>query len=385
MKRARLLLLLMLAAIPVAGYPPVEIDYFFETGCPECRAVNEQVLSQLEAGYAGQYMLRRWDINIESNFLVLAAYQERLGMEGNHPVSIVIDGREALTGLQAIRAGLLDKVALAIDARLQAEAEGTPFLRPPPIGPATVAEVKGRGARFAPPLVALAGLADGLNPCAFTTIVFLVSLLAVAGRRGRVVLLGGLAFCAASFATYLLIGFGLLAGLQRLQAVAWLRVAIEWTSIGALVVLGVLSLLDAWRYARTGDSRRVLLQLPGGIKRLVHNVARTRMRSPAALGAGFACGAAVTALESVCTGQMYLPTLVLMSREGGTRPWGLLLLYNLMFVVPLLAVFGLSALGVRSQRLTAWTRLHVVTAKLLLAVVFLLLAALFVLQGQTGS
>jgi cytochrome c biogenesis protein CcdA len=160
--------------------------------------------------------------------------------------------------------------------------------------------------------------------------------------------------------------------------VAWLRVAIGWTSIGALVVLGLLSLLDAWRYGRTGDSQAVLLQLPCGIKRLVHRVARTQMRGHTAIWAGLACGAAVTALESVCTGQMYLPTLVLMSREsGGGRTWGLLLLYNLMFVMPLLVVFGLAALGVRSRRLSDWTRLHVVPAKILLALVFLLLAALF--------
>jgi len=72
---------------------------------------------------------------------------------------------------------------------------------------------------------------------------------------------------------------------------------------------------------------------------------------------------------------MCLPTLVLMSREGGgSRAWGLLLLYNILFVVPLLAVFVLSALGVRSQRLVDWTRHHVVPSKLLLALVAFLLA-----------
>ena len=82
-------------------------------------------------------------------------------------------------------------------------------------------------------------------------------------------------------------------------------------------------------------------------------------------------------LESVCTGQMYLPTLVFMSREGGgLRAWGLLLLYNVLFVVPLFAVFLLGASGVRSQRLADWTRRNVVPAKLLLAAVFLVLAAL---------
>ena len=82
-------------------------------------------------------------------------------------------------------------------------------------------------------------------------------------------------------------------------------------------------------------------------------------------------------LESVCTGQLYLPVLVWLSREsGGMRAWMLLLLYNVAFVLPLLVVFLLAAYGVHNQRLSDWSRRHVVPAKLVLAAVFLILAFL---------
>jgi cytochrome c biogenesis protein CcdA len=79
---------------------------------------------------------------------------------------------------------------------------------------------------------------------------------------------------------------------------------------------------------------------------------------------------------------MYLPTLVFMSRDGGGfRAWGMLLLYNILFIVPLFAVFLLGAFGVRSQRLAELTRRHVVPSKILLSLVFFALAVFLLLYA----
>jgi cytochrome c biogenesis protein CcdA len=236
--------------------------------------------------------------------------------------------------------------------------------------------------RFCWPAVAVAGLADGLNPCAFATIVFLTSLLASGGRRGRSVFIGGLAFCVASFVTYFLIGFGLLAALRRLEGLLTVRALVEWGTMAALMILGAFSLLDAWRYSQSGDAGSVRLQLPAGVKRRIRLFARERWGGAAVFGTGLLCGAGVTLLESVCTGQMYLPTLVFMSRDGGGfRAWGMLLLYNILFIVPLFAVFLLGAFGVRSQRLAELTRRHVVPSKILLSLVFFALAVFLLLYA----
>ena len=50
-----------------------------------------------------------------------------------------------------------------------------------------------------------------------------------------------------------------------------------------------------------------------------------------------------------------------------------MLLYNGMFVVPLLVVFGLAYAGTASKTLVALSRRHVGAAKLLLGVLFLCL------------
>lgn len=84
----------------------------------------------------------------------------------------------------------------------------------------------------------------------------------------------------------------------------------------------------------------------------------------------------VTALESVCTGQMYVPTLIVMVKSGMSKAWYYLLLYNLMFITPLVVVFILTYFGLRTQTLLDWSKKNVVVSKVLLGSFFLILAVL---------
>lgn len=358
------------------GLPPVEVEFFFAAGCPECATVERDVLVPLQAAHGAALAVRRRDINEAENFLLLVAYQERLRMDARAAVSMVVDRRYAFAGYDAIRSGLSSQIALAIAARRAAAAAGSAMVLPPSPPPAHTAQLQTLAGSFTPVLVGLAGLADGLNPCAFATIIFLTTVLTLGGRSGRSVIAGGFAFCLASFATYYAMGLGLLAGLGGLKHVAGFRATLEWVAVAALAILGLLNLRDAARYHRIRDPGAVLLQLPGSVKSRIRAFALSRWRGPAVIGTGLAGGVVVTLLESVCTGQLYLPTLVLMSRAGSARARLLLLLYNAAFILPLLAVFALGAAGAGSRRLSIWSARNVVPSKLLLGGVFLALAVL---------
>ena len=96
----------------------------------------------------------------------------------------------------------------------------------------------------------------------------------------------------------------------------------------------------------------------------------------------FGAGIAVTLLESLCTGQIYLPALALIARTASS-PWralGYLAGYNLMFILPLLVVLALTLAGLRFIRLMRWSRRTVILAKILAALLFLALAGLLLLQ-----
>jgi hypothetical protein len=153
--------------------------------------------------------------------------------------------------------------------------------------------------------------------------------------------------------------------------------AVEGVILAALVVLAILSFVDAWRYWRNGKSKAIILQLPQGIKTRIHGLMRKGLGTKHLVYGGFFVGLTVTALESICTGQVYVPTLVLVLKSGCSplRNGFYLLLYNLMFMVPLVAIFLLTFFGLRTERLIEWGGRNVVPSKILLGLLFLGLAA----------
>jgi len=364
----------------------LDVEFFVQEGCAECLVLRRDYLPALANRYAYRVRTTVSDTHSISTFLRLLEKLEACGIKANEPVYMVVGGGKVLSGWGEIEKRGFNLIDAALSGTLKADPPGVGVSGIPSKAQAAGTEENAAARlfrRFGWPAVAIAGLADGLNPCAFATIVFLTSILASGGRRGRAVFMGGLAFCVASFVTYFLIGFGLLSALRRLEGLAMVRLIVEWGTVAALMILGAVSLLDAWRYSRTGEAGSVRLQLPAGVKRRIHIFARHRWGGAAVFGTGLLCGAGVTLLESVCTGQMYLPTLVFMSREGGGfRAWGMLLLYNVLFVVPLFAVFLLGAFGVRSKRLAELTRRNVVPSKILLSAVFFGLAAFLLVYAM---
>jgi len=88
-------------------------------------------------------------------------------------------------------------------------------------------------------------------------------------------------------------------------------------------------------------------------------------------------GMIISLLEAVCTGQVYLPVLVNIFRTGvdQQKVFLLILWYNLMFIVPLLAVFVLFYLGYSSEMLSKWLKNKLLYIKLLMMLVFFFLGA----------
>ena len=227
------------------------------------------------------------------------------------------------------------------------------------------------------PVVLFAGFVDGFNPCAFSIVIVLAGVLAAGGRRRRARLLGGAAFCAGSYLTYMAMGFGLLSAFRALSGLDAVRDALFAVLSLTLLVLSVLSFRDAWRYRAARVPAVITLQLPDGVKRAIRAVAEASWAGPAVVGTGLLCGFVVTLLDSLCTGQVYVPVLAMLARDARSfRALVLLALYNLAFIAPLVAVFVLAAKGADSARMSRWSKRNVVPSKVFLALVFALLAAL---------
>ncbi len=368
----------------------VLVEFFYTTGCDECREIEDEVLPQLQELMGTSLDLHKYDILNPTNYLHLATLHAKSGVHTTERVSIYVDARIHMGGLKTIK----DKLIPTVEAVSLAKTEDggqtpdderqTPDARhqTPDTRRRTTDDtiLKQRMETWTIPAVALAGLIDGLNPCAFATLIFFITLLAVAGKRGGELIAVGIGFCTAVFITYFLLGFGIFHVIQKFAALNWAGETLRWVMVAVLAGLCMLSFKDALVFGKTGQARAVSLQLPDTIRKQIHGIMRRPLTAHRLFLGSFTIGWLVTLLESICTGQFYVPTLVYLSSQAamGRQALGLLTLYNVMFVIPHVVVFVAAYRGITNERLLAWSRTNAVWSKVLLGLGFAALAGLMV-------
>lgn len=229
-------------------------------------------------------------------------------------------------------------------------------------------------------VVAAFAVADGINPCAFATIIFLLSYLQIARRRPVEIAQVGIAFIIGVFIAYFLLGLGLIELVVRVQGVLiWFRKALNWALAGFSLVIMVLSVRDGILCLK-GRMAEMSLQLPGMLKDGIHGVIRRGARHAHFVIAAFVAGLVISVLELACTGQVYLPMIGYILDKGdraGGAVW-YLLVYNLAFILPLVVVFVVACFGLTSEKLTRFLQRHAAAIKFCTAAMFLGLWAYFV-------
>jgi cytochrome c biogenesis protein CcdA len=362
--------------------PAVLLGYYYTPGCRTCELFLSQEIPRLERDLGIRLTVEKHDVLDPAGYSELEKLVSSLGAELTaFPVlrmeNTLLQGepeiREKLSGILQARAA---ERAGSAEARDAAEARGaadetggTPSAEKPSEGALTALE-----SLSALPVIA-GGLLDGINPCAFTTLIFLLASLALAGRGRREVLIIGALFSFAVFLTYLSIGLGFFAALRAASAYSLVSRILRWVLFAVLAAFAGLSVYD-YAVIRGGRPTEILLQLPLSLKKRIHSSIRTRVRTAALAGSSLVLGFLVSVFEFACTGQVYLPTLAYLVRMGREpRALLLLLLYNLAFIAPLLIVFGASYMGVGSERITKFFQKHMAAVKLGLAAFFLGLAA----------
>ncbi|MFB3884783.1 MAG: cytochrome c biogenesis CcdA family protein [Thermodesulfobacteriota bacterium] len=228
--------------------------------------------------------------------------------------------------------------------------------------------------------VLIAGLIDGINPCAFATIIFLVSYLTFAGKKAKEILLYGAVFTSGVFVAYLLVGMGLMTFLHSLGSFPLISKGVYLFIAFFALALGLISLYDYVLFRR-GQVAKWKLQLPMGLKKRIHEIIREQSRLKGGLLATFGAGFIIAVCTVICTGQVYLPTIgfVMSIPELKKNAILNLLLYNIMYIVPLVGVFVLTFFGVTSEKIAWITKEHTGGVKLLTAILFFALAMLLFL------
>jgi glutaredoxin len=350
----------------------VEVLYFYQPGCRECARL-EALFSSLEKNYENIH-ISTYDILSDTNKIKLEALSAAIGIPESERlvVPVVIIGKGYL---------LKERITSENIFQLFAEYEELSYPAVDTLLQEAESGILRRFGQFSWLGIAFAGLLDGVNPCAFATIIFFVSYLLFLGRRRRDIVLMAGSFIAAVFIAYFLIGVGaynLLKFLSGYDIIA----KIIFICFGLIAfALGVLSIRD-YLFARRGKLDKMLLQLPLGIKQRIHRDIKEKTATGGIIFGSFIAGLLISFLEFGCTGQIYLPTITFMISKAGwqLKPVLSLVLYNIMFIVPLV-LFALLAIIFTTQRISKNLSAKIPTIKLLTAILFFALGVLLLLSA----
>jgi hypothetical protein len=362
----------------------VQVAFFYEPRCPVCHEMMNNYIPVITQKYGKSVKFEFYDMTARENFEKNLELEEKFAVLGGGVPRIYV-GSKVMIGRSQIERELENTINQLLSEKETKELSEWKQVTMGGNEKKTDRIVE-RFKTFAPMAIISAGLLDGINPCAFSTIVFFISFLAFAGYNRKQMIAVGLSFTLAVFFTYLALGLGAFAGLQRLNAFSLFQKYFDKIVAILALGLGVASVYDYILYKITGRSEGMLLQLPQSIKNRIHNTVRVvkdkeQKRLAAILVSAFSVGVIVSFLEAVCTGQLYLPTITFMLKMNmfWRRAFLFLLLYNTMFVVPLLIVLVLALFGISSQFWTKVVGRNLGRVKIVTAIFFFAMAALILL------
>lgn len=312
------------------------VYYFYGLGCPHCAEI-EPFINGLSKKYP-EVQLKEFEIyHNEANRQKLFDFYFRFQvLKKNQVIPVVFIGDQSFIGDGPIRENLEKQIKY--------------YLEYGPICPEAVNKnqsaeggwLSGSPTSVTLGAVTLAALADSINPCAFSVLIFLlVYLLAIKAEKR--LLKVGLVYIGVVFLVYFLSGAGLFA-IIKVSGVS--RLIVKIAALLAIIA-GLINVKDFF-----WPGRGFSLKIPESKKPILEKYVK-QATLPAAVVLGFL----VSLFELPCTGTVYLAILSLLANKMtklAAIPY--LLYYNLLFVLPLLVILFLAAKGLRPEKLENWRK-----------------------------
>ena len=362
----------------------VDMAYFYQKGCPKCD----------RASYLLKYISKRFphlnvtqiDLNTADGKRLNETLSNRFGLPSEKRLiapSIFI-GSDFLSPEEITES----RVEALIEKYEKAETKAALKVEQGEVKKAEESIVE-RFESFGVLAILVAGLIEGLNPCSLATLVFFISYLTMVGRKRKEIFWVGMGFTGAGFVTHLLLGLGILSFIQHFSFLPLFSQIVYLITFGFSLFLGIFSLYDYIQLKR-GRPSKMTLQVPDSLKKRIHRIIRAREdeleagkegKSTRFLFAAMVIGFIVTLLQSTCTSQVYLPTILFVTNIPSLRGSAIfyLFLYNIVYILPLVAIFSIVYWGTTSQQLAFFLQKRTSTIKLLTALFFFALAGILII------
>lgn len=192
-------------------------------------------------------------------------------------------------------------------------------------------------------LVVTSAAIDAINPCAIGVLILMVSVVLGNGKSVKRLLLLGSAYIFAIFMTYLVAGLGLVYFFSSIPIVVAEYLSI---AVGLLVIVaGMLEIKDYFWYGK-GFS----LQIPHYFAKKIQEFSSSNTTFVGVM----LLGAFVAAVELPCTGAPYLAIITVLRVNFDLGAFAMMLLYNLIFVAPLIIILIMVACGAKLSSVQKW-------------------------------
>ncbi|VVB74896.1 Cytochrome C biogenesis protein transmembrane region [Candidatus Tiddalikarchaeum anstoanum] len=372
MKKLLLALLLLLSFMPVFADNCVYMLLFYSSTCPHC-AQAELVLDRLKQNY--NVVIDRREIHELGNSNLLQAYLSIYNVPsdlwGYVPVTF-INNKYIVGFTEDYEQELLNGInycsgnsCLCPFNQSLADYYGA---RPFPQVNETSGYYQGTNTttpskiEVTIPAIISAALVDSINPCAFAVIIFLLTYLISIGAKKRILKIS-MAYILTVFTVYFLAGLGLFVAMQSAHVTSLIYII----SAVVAIIAGLVNVKDFFWYGKG-----FTLAIPKKAKPVISEWVK-KASLPAAVVLGFL----VSLYELPCTGGVYLAILGLLSNTmTRTQAVPPLLLYNLIFVLPLVIIAALINFGVSSEAIEKWRKAKRNYMKLAAGIVMILLGIL---------
>jgi cytochrome c biogenesis protein CcdA len=208
---------------------------------------------------------------------------------------------------------------------------------------------------------------DSINPCAIGVMILLVALMVSNQKLRTKMFFYGSLYIVSVFLTYLLAGLGLMFIFSQIPLILAQYISIV---VGGIIILGgIVEIKDFFWYGQ-GFSLAIPPERAKDIKKYMQNIS--------AWGVIF-LGAFVAAVELPCTGGPYLAIILILKDNFDATAFLLLIIYNIIFVAPLIAVLAAALLGVKISDMQMWKQANKANMRLGIGILLVILGWMLIL------
>ncbi len=333
----------------------VVVEYFYEDGCLSCSGA-EPVVDKVVQGYDN---ISYSKYEILSDYGDMKVYDRMVSEYGIASVPAVVINHQVTITYPDYNG---DEKRL--EELLVAGIENAPHI------PENNSIQPADGGNILPelslPVVLVAGLLAGFNPCLLAVMAFLASLtLSSKGNRTELLkIVGG--FCAGIFVMFMVVGMGLLGVIKQQPEIK------DTITLLLVVLVGLLGLWHFYDAYHLKVHDRSSFKTSGSFLQLVEGIEHRNT-----VMVSFLAGAMFSIIKAPCVGAVYFAILDMLITQGKIADGAIYLgFYNLGVILPVLILGIMLAFGLSPERVNDLREKRRVEIRLVTGAVLLLLAVM---------